>query len=66
MIVCQQKPLSCQGSTRMGGLFPCWPASGPDDPQEGLAPYHEVLFLSVDWRQDFWLAWRPRGCGQVL
>ena len=66
MIVCQQKPISCQGFTRMGGLFPCWSSSGPDDPQEGLAPYHEVLFLSVDWRQDFWLAWRPRGCAQVL
>ena len=49
MIVCQQKHLSCQGSTRMGGLFPCWSAPGPDDPQEGLAPYHEVLFLSIDW-----------------
>ena len=50
----------------MGGLFPCWSASWPDDPQEELAPDHEVLFLSVDWRQDFWLAWRPCGCAQVL
>ena len=66
LIVCQQKPLSCQGSTRMGGLFPCWSASGPDDPQEGLAPYHEVLFLSTYWGQNLWMDWRPCWCTQVV